>query len=248
MSIKGTTPVFNSERLDNKQSTEFLQTSNILQNTGQSTTDTMSQKAITDALNNVSAGLDASEIINLIYPIGSIYISTVNTNPGTLFGIGTWERYGNGKALVGVDESDSNFNSVEKSGGSSNITLTTDQIPSHTHTFKGKSVRTGNQSASHNHGFSTGQAEAISGLNYYSAAGGGVWYTSVVGGSGGTSGPISGNQIPGGNHRHSGTTGNQSASHTHTVTASGTNSSTGGGKSHSNLQPYITCYIWKRTE
>ena len=34
----------------------------------------------------------ANELINLIYPVGAIYISTVATNPGTLFGIGTWER------------------------------------------------------------------------------------------------------------------------------------------------------------
>ena len=30
------------------------------------------------------------EILNLIYPIGSVYITINNVNPGTLFG-GTWE-------------------------------------------------------------------------------------------------------------------------------------------------------------
>ena len=33
--------------------------------------------------------------------------------------------------------------------------------------------------------------------------------------------------------------------HTHTI--SGSTAATGGGGAHSNLQPYITCYMWKRT-
>lgn len=31
-------------------------------------------------------------VFNLIYPVGSIYISTVNQNPGTLFDIGEWTQ------------------------------------------------------------------------------------------------------------------------------------------------------------
>ena len=73
------------------------------------------------------------EIINLIYPVGSIYISTVNTNPGTLFGIGAWERYGNGKALVGVDENDIDFNIASKTGGEKTHILTENEIPSQSH-------------------------------------------------------------------------------------------------------------------
>ncbi|KAA9259777.1 DUF859 family phage minor structural protein [Streptococcus anginosus] len=56
------------------------------------------------------------EGIDNFYPIGSIYQSTAPTNPTTFMG-GVWERFGNGKVLVGVDETDSDFNTANKSGG-----------------------------------------------------------------------------------------------------------------------------------
>ncbi|HFU3980828.1 TPA: DUF859 family phage minor structural protein [Streptococcus suis] len=55
------------------------------------------------------------------YPIGAIFQSTVNTNPSTLMG-GTWERFGNGRVLVGVDEADSDFSTPNKIGGSKTTT------------------------------------------------------------------------------------------------------------------------------
>ena len=39
-----------------------------------------------------NADIVRSEIISVIYPVGSIYISTSPTNPYNLFGIGTWEQ------------------------------------------------------------------------------------------------------------------------------------------------------------
>lgn len=73
-----------------------------------------------------------SDLANKIYPVGSIYISVDATNPSTKFG-GTWERFAQGRTLVGVDESNSNFNAVRKPGGESTVKLNTDQIPSHRH-------------------------------------------------------------------------------------------------------------------
>ncbi|MEG0282624.1 MAG: hypothetical protein RR662_05550 [Clostridia bacterium] len=50
------------------------------------------------------------------YPIGSIYMTLNSENPNKTFGFGTWERI-KGKMLFGVDEADSDFNTVEKTGG-----------------------------------------------------------------------------------------------------------------------------------
>ena len=50
-------------------------------------------------------------------PIGSIYFSTDNKNPKNYFG-GEWERFANGKVIVGIDETQSEFNTVNKIGGS----------------------------------------------------------------------------------------------------------------------------------
>ncbi|MGM0284899.1 MULTISPECIES: phage baseplate protein [unclassified Enterococcus] len=56
------------------------------------------------------------ELIEMIYPVGSIYISVNQTNPGTFIG-GTWERFAEGKTLFGASSSDTDF-SAGKSGGS----------------------------------------------------------------------------------------------------------------------------------
>ena len=66
------------------------------------------------------------------YPVDSIYVSTDSTNPGTVFG-GTWESYGSGRVLVGVDTSQTEFNTVSKTGGEKTHKLTTTEMPSHDH-------------------------------------------------------------------------------------------------------------------
>ena len=69
---------------------------------------------------------------NLIYPVGSIYISVSSTSPASLFG-GTWSAFGAGRALVGINSSDTDFNSVRKTGGAKTHTLTLAEMPSHRH-------------------------------------------------------------------------------------------------------------------
>lgn len=66
------------------------------------------------------------------YPVGSIYMSVNSTNPSSLFG-GIWSRFGQGRCLVGVNESDTDFSSAQKTGGEKAHTLTTDEMPSHSH-------------------------------------------------------------------------------------------------------------------
>src|SRR5690606_38823591 len=72
-------------------------------------------------------------LIDVVYPVGSIYISTVDTNPGTVFGVGTWVAFGTGRTIVGVDTDQTEFDTVEKTGGAKTHTLTTAEMPSHTH-------------------------------------------------------------------------------------------------------------------
>lgn len=264
------------------------------------------------------------------YPVGSIYMSTSPTNPASLFG-GTWVAWGSGRAPVGINTSDGNFNTVEKTGGSATETLTVAQMPSHTHTFTGRAVtsggnsvtptasftgksvtstgssasltasftgkatNTGNNSASHNHRYGTGASSNAGAHNHNlsmyesgrEAGGYGVWYGGTnmwwgrimvnvaaninlyIGIAGnhahtvaGTTAGINTNHThsvtPAGTvsisnttHTHSitptGTVSIANTAHTHSVTGKGTNSNTGSGQAHSNLQPYITCYMWKRT-
>lgn len=65
-------------------------------------------------------------------PVGSIYESTVSTSPATLFG-GTWSAFGAGRVLVGIDPTQTEFDTVEKTGGEKTHTLNTDEMPEHDH-------------------------------------------------------------------------------------------------------------------
>ena len=71
-------------------------------------------------------------LLDMFYPVGAIFITTVNTNPSSYMG-GTWVRFGNGKTLVGIDENDTDFNVAEKTGGEKRHILTKDEMPSHSH-------------------------------------------------------------------------------------------------------------------
>lgn len=134
-----------------------------------------------------------NSVINLIYPVGSIYMSVTNANPGTWLVGTTWVAWGSGRVPVGVNTSDSNFNTVEKTGGEKTHTLSTAEMPAHRH-------------ALHIAGGTTTRPSA-------GAIKEGSW-------SGGV---------------------------TKYWNDGGYMENFGDGGAHNNLQPYITCYMWKRT-
>jgi hypothetical protein len=70
-------------------------------------------------------------------PIGYVYTSVLSTSPATLFG-GTWSRIAQGRVLVGQDSTQTEFDVAEETGGSKTHTLTTAELPPHTHTLTRK--------------------------------------------------------------------------------------------------------------
>lgn len=67
------------------------------------------------------------------FPIGTIYTSVISTNPATTLGYGTWSAFATGRTLVGVDTGQTEFDTVEETGGAKTHTLTTAEIPAHSH-------------------------------------------------------------------------------------------------------------------
>ena len=103
---------------------------------------------IWEETDSVSA-VNLNNSIQALYPVGSVYINASNgTNPGTLLGFGTWERIAEGRVVVGVNSTDTDFDTVEKTGGEKTHQLTVDEMPSHNHT--GATSTDG----SHNHTYS----------------------------------------------------------------------------------------------
>lgn len=129
----------------------------------------------------------AQEILDIIYPVGSIYMSVNSTNPKNLFG-GTWVAWGTGRVPVGIDTSQTEFASVEKTGGEKTHTLTIDEIPAHMHSADG-----------------------------WVGSGAGAYFFA--------------------------TNNNTGKIYEDSINVK----ATGGNQPHNNIQPYITCYMWKRT-
>jgi len=92
-----------------------------------------------------------SQALLAVYPVGSIYINAgVATNPGTLLGFGTWTAFGTGRVIVGVDSSDTDFDTVRETGGSKtdSHSLSIAELPAHTHQLGSNDSGTGTGGAS----------------------------------------------------------------------------------------------------
>ena len=159
------------------------------------------------------------------YPVGSVFIAVVNTNPATLLGYGTWVAFAAGRCLFGIDAGQTEFDTVLETGGAKAVTLTEAQIPSHTHT---QNAHNHTQDA-HTHVI-TSQTATTGGATSYEhgtldTSSAEAEATEVTGST------VATNQVA--------TAVNQNAT--------AVNQNTGGGQSHSNLPPYIVCYLWERT-
>lgn len=99
----------------------------------------LSTNDFTDAYKTILDGLTTT-INNAIlesdkkkYPIGHRIITENSNNPSTYLGFGTWELTSKGKMMVGIDENDTDFNTVRKTGGSKTHTNTPEELAPHTH-------------------------------------------------------------------------------------------------------------------
>jgi hypothetical protein len=98
----------------------------------------------------ITIGSNTATTLQAVYPVGSIYINAaVATNPGTLLGFGTWAAFGAGRVIVGLNAADSDFDTAQETGGSKTHTLTTAELPSHTHTVSIPSSENGGSSNDH---------------------------------------------------------------------------------------------------
>ena len=76
--------------------------------------------------------------LSTLYPVGSVYLNASDsTNPGTLFGFGTWVAFGAGRVPVGIDSGDTDFDTAEETGGAKTHALTEAEMPKHYHQMRG---------------------------------------------------------------------------------------------------------------
>jgi hypothetical protein len=172
----------------------------------------------------------------LLYPVGSIYSSTVSTNPNTLFGFGTWVAFGAGRVMIG---NGGGFSAGATGGSADAIVvshthgggITSAQNIDHSHTF---AATTGVESQGHVHPNDQGNFGVVGPLGSFGG---------LEEGAGQPNYNLTNMGVPNVQHTHdvSGTTSGQNQGHFHSITtegASGTNA---------NLQPYVVVYMWNRT-
>lgn len=74
------------------------------------------------------------QAINAIYPVGSIIIRDDSQDMSNFMGF-TWEKVFAGRVLVGLDTTQTEFNTIGKTGGEKTHKLTIDEMPSHNHSY-----------------------------------------------------------------------------------------------------------------
>ena len=170
------------------------------------TNQTINGKALTGNITLTVEDIGTGAIFLASHPVGSLFETTVSTNPGTLYG-GTWAAWGGGRVPVGVNTADSDFNTVEKTGGKK----------TERHEFK-----IGYKGY---YGTAVGSDDNMIQAYKYSTSSYGTYAYE-------------------GSTQASVNAGIQASTNTRDVAQA---SSTGDTSETSIVQPYITCYIWKRT-
>ena len=167
-------------------------------------------------------------LLELIYPVGSIYMTVDEDSDPAAFLGGTWERWGQGCVPVGVsaNANDSDFGKVEQQGGERKHQLITSEMPAHDHR--------GTYTETHHYtinipGSGDSFIEMPSGTDAVKVQYEQTQSASLVRNG---SRPV-GNQLD--------------IDYREKVTALYGVPAQGGNVAHNNLQPYITCYMWKRT-
>ena len=117
-----------------------------------------------------------------------------------------------GRTPVGIDTTQTEFNTLGETGGAKTHTLTTAEIPAHPHPASSGGM---SANASHGHGFRTDSAPGSGGWDGVSSAVRSAYYSYT---------------------REDGVVTSTNTDHTHAITV---NNNTGGGGAHNNLQPYI---------
>lgn len=198
-----------------------VQTVNLADNSV--TTSKLKDKSVTASKLGDDVSKVINNVLNKVYPVGSIYCSTVSTNPNTLFGFGNWTYIEQGRVLLSQG---SNYK-AGSIGGEVSHKLTVNEMPAHNHGT--------NNAGSHSHTGNTNNTGAHSHkiTNF------------ILGGRDNNAGAGNDNYMgdkwtdSAGAHSHTLTT-NSAGGHTHSIT------STGGNAAHNNMQPYLAVYMWQR--
>lgn len=91
-------------------------------------------KVLRDELDSMLALMNGvSDAMEELWPVNSIFCSISSTNPSVTLGFGTWVSFGAGRMMIGYSASDSDFDTAEETGGAKTVTLTSAEMPSHTH-------------------------------------------------------------------------------------------------------------------
>ena len=177
----------------------------------------------------------ASAILDVVYPVGSIYMSANNVDPSKFIG-GTWQALEEGRVLIGANAT---YKAGSK-GGEVAHTLTTAEMPVHTH-----SGSTGN-AGEHTH--TRGTMNITGGFTHWDAT-----ITPYKGAFYDNNTEASSKNGAKGQSTHTGYVAfDASRSWTGATSSNGSHSHTvivdkaGQGISHNNMQPYLAVYMWQR--